>query len=130
MFGAKALDKSILRGTRIINIDSEVEGVITVGCAGGVRCNVSIPVDNSVSDIPDHRIKLEISGHTDNAGSLQHNKMLSEKRSDAVKKYLVSLGCKESNIKSIGYGSEKPVAPNTTEEGKAQNRRVEFKIYE
>ena len=56
--------------------------------------------------------------------------MLSEKRSDAVKKYLVSLGCKENNIKSIGYGSEKPVAPNTTEEGKAQNRRVEFKIYE
>lgn len=81
-----------------------------------------------IQERPD--IKLEISGHTDNAGSLQHNKMLSEKRSDAVKKYLVSLGCKESNIKSIGYGSEKPVAPNTTEEGKAQNRRVEFKIYE
>ena len=75
-------------------------------------------------------VKLEISGHTDNAGSLQHNKVLSQQRSDAVKKYLVSLGCKESNIKSIGYGSEKPVAPNTTEEGKAQNRRVEFKIYE
>ncbi|MBQ3656966.1 MAG: OmpA family protein [Bacteroidales bacterium] len=75
-------------------------------------------------------IKLEISGHTDNAGSLQHNKTLSQQRSDAVKKYLVSLGCDENSIKSIGYGSEKPVAPNTTEEGKAQNRRVEFKISE
>lgn len=75
-------------------------------------------------------VKLEISGHTDNAGNPQHNKVLSENRAGAVKKYLVSLGCDANNIKSIGYGAEKPVADNSSEKGRAQNRRVEFKISE
>lgn len=72
--------------------------------------------------------KLEISGHTDNVGSHDSNKLLSQKRADSVKSYLVSIGCSESAIQSVGYGPDKPVASNSTESGKAQNRRVEFRI--
>ena len=73
-------------------------------------------------------IKLEISGHTDNSGSEAHNQTLSEKRAESVKKYLESLGCNPDFIYSKGYGSQKPVSDNSTEKGKAQNRRVEFRI--
>jgi OOP family OmpA-OmpF porin len=72
--------------------------------------------------------KLTIEGHTDNQGSAPFNKTLSEKRANAVKNYLTSKGIEESRITTVGYGIEKPIADNTTEEGRAKNRRVEFKI--
>ena len=51
---------------------------------------------------------------------------LSQKRAEAVVKALVSLGCDEFNLRAVGKGSHEPVAPNTTDEGRAKNRRVEF----
>ncbi|MBQ5550987.1 MAG: OmpA family protein, partial [Bacteroidales bacterium] len=71
---------------------------------------------------------LEISGHTDNSGSAEANRTLSQRRADSVKDHLISLGCPAANIIAKGYGADKPVADNTTEQGKAKNRRVEFKI--
>ncbi len=71
---------------------------------------------------------LEISGHTDNSGSADANRTLSQRRADSVKDYLINLGCPADNIRTKGYGADKPVADNTTEQGKAKNRRVEFKI--
>ena len=71
---------------------------------------------------------LEISGHTDNSGSADANRTLSQRRADAVKNHLLSLGCPADNIRAKGYGADKPIADNTTEQGKAKNRRVEFKI--
>ena len=73
-------------------------------------------------------LKIQISGHTDNVGTEQYNKQLSQKRADAVKKYLVQKGCKSANLSSVGYGESKPVSDNETETGKAKNRRVEFKV--
>ncbi len=73
-------------------------------------------------------VKIEISGHTDNVGKPEYNKELSEKRAAAVKDYLISLNCKKENLISIGYGDTKPIAKNTTDQGKALNRRVEFKV--
>ena len=71
---------------------------------------------------------IEISGHTDNTGTEEKNKKLSETRSKAVADYLISKGIDKSRIGYKGYGSTKPVAKNDTEEGKQQNRRVEFII--
>jgi outer membrane protein OmpA-like peptidoglycan-associated protein len=71
---------------------------------------------------------IEISGHTDNVGSVTLNKKLSEERSLAVVNALKEKGIDSSRMKSIGYGSDKPVATNKTESGRAQNRRTEFKI--
>ncbi|HMT29462.1 MAG TPA: DUF5723 family protein, partial [Bacteroidia bacterium] len=74
--------------------------------------------------------QLNIDGHTDNTGSAALNKTLSKKRADAAKDYLVGKGVVADRIKTKGYGKDKPVAPNTTAEGRAKNRRVEFLLFE
>lgn len=73
-------------------------------------------------------IIIEISGHTDNTGTAKLNLDLSSQRANSVKMYLVSKGIDESRLEAKGYGQTKPIAENTTEEGKAKNRRTEFKI--
>ena len=72
---------------------------------------------------------LRISGHTDNTGSDTYNQTLSERRAQAVANYLVSKGSvAQSRISTVGYGKHRPVASNSTEEGRQQNRRVEIDI--
>jgi outer membrane protein OmpA-like peptidoglycan-associated protein len=71
-------------------------------------------------------LKLGVYGHTDNNGSDAVNVPLSEKRAAAVKEYLVSKGLKDSQIETQGFGSSKPVADNSTEDGRSRNRRVEI----
>lgn len=73
-------------------------------------------------------IRIEISGHTDNTGNYQHNLALSEKRSNSVKQWLLDKGINMNRIVAKGYGDSKPIATNSTAEGKAKNRRTEFKI--
>jgi outer membrane protein OmpA-like peptidoglycan-associated protein len=71
---------------------------------------------------------LEINGHTDNVGKDNLNLLLSQKRANAVKAYLVKKGIDENRMKATGYGSTMPVEDNKTAAGKAKNRRVEFKV--
>lgn len=73
---------------------------------------------------------IEIGGHTDNNGSDSYNKELSQKRAVSVRAYLIEQGIDESRLSAKGYGEEKPVATNETDEGRAENRRVEFTILE
>jgi outer membrane protein OmpA-like peptidoglycan-associated protein len=73
-------------------------------------------------------IKVEINAYTDNVGSDKYNQQLSEKRAGAVVEYLVQKGINSSRLILHGYGEEFPVADNDTEEGRALNRRVEFRI--
>lgn len=72
---------------------------------------------------------LKLSGHTDNIGSKEKNLSLSRERAEAVKNYLVSKGANASKIEAIGFGSSQPIASNKTDEGRQQNRRVEFNIF-
>jgi outer membrane protein OmpA-like peptidoglycan-associated protein len=71
-------------------------------------------------------VKLEVQGHTDNLGPASKNKKLSGKRAEAVVAYLVTKGIAKDRLKAFGYGPEKPVGDNKTEDGRAQNRRVEL----
>ena len=71
-------------------------------------------------------LKLEIGGHTDADGDAAKNLSLSQARADAVKKALVDQGIDAARLTTKGYGATKPVDVNTTPEGKANNRRVEF----
>lgn len=71
-------------------------------------------------------LKIEIQGHTDNTGSSEHNLQLSKRRAEAVKQYMLLFGLDSSRMISKGYGMTKPLADNGTEEGRAQNRRVEL----
>ncbi len=74
--------------------------------------------------------KIEISGHTSNTGSRQRNISLSKNRAEAVKKYLVHRGLSSNMFICKGYGPDKPIADNASEEGQAENRRVECMILE
>lgn len=73
-------------------------------------------------------LKMAIDGHTDNTGKAATNLALSQKRAEAVKKYLVQQGVEASRLQAKGYGPGKPVADNSTEEGRSQNRRVEMSL--
>ncbi len=81
-------------------------------------------VQQLLSDHPE--FKLQIAGFTDSTGSEAHNQALSKARAQAVVAYLIQQGVAPERLAAIGYGSQKPVATNTTETGRAQNRRVEF----
>jgi outer membrane protein OmpA-like peptidoglycan-associated protein len=73
---------------------------------------------------------LEIQGHTDNTGSVALNTKLSLLRAGSVVNYLVSKGINKARLTAKGFGPSVPVAPNTTKEGRAKNRRVEMKVLE
>jgi outer membrane protein OmpA-like peptidoglycan-associated protein/outer membrane protein assembly factor BamB len=74
------------------------------------------------------RIRLEIRGHTDSTGPRAHNIKLSERRADAVRDYMIKNGISPERLESTGYGPDKPIADNKTEQGRRKNRRTEFFI--
>ena len=69
---------------------------------------------------------MVIEGHTDNVGAAAYNKRLSERRAQAVKDYFIKAGIENYRMKAVGYGFSRPAASNDTEEGRAENRRVEL----
>lgn len=69
--------------------------------------------------------RIEISGHTDNVGNPKTNKSLSAKRAEACRAYIVSRGIDRKRLDAIGYGDERPVDSNDTDEGRQKNRRIE-----
>ena len=73
-------------------------------------------------------VKIQIEGHTDNVGTAADNLKLSENRAKAVVSYLKGKGIAADRLSSKGFGATKPIAANTTEEGRAQNRRTELKV--
>ena len=75
-------------------------------------------------------LKVSIEGHTDNTGKADYNKKLSENRAKSVSEQLISLGIDKSRVSYEGFGSEKPIADNFNEAGRAKNRRVEFRLSE
>jgi outer membrane protein OmpA-like peptidoglycan-associated protein len=71
---------------------------------------------------------LVIEGHTDSIGSVAYNKRLSVRRADSVADYLDTLGIRSSRMETLGFGKSRPVATNSTAEGRQQNRRVEIHV--
>jgi len=88
----------------------------------------SLPIVDQVFEMmkSDPTLKVSIEGHTDNVGDAASNKQLSSDRAKAVMDALVAKGIDNTRMSFIGWGQEKPVADNRTEEGKAKNRRVEI----
>jgi outer membrane protein OmpA-like peptidoglycan-associated protein/tetratricopeptide (TPR) repeat protein len=76
------------------------------------------------------KIRVEISGHTDNVGVENYNQQLSLKRAQSVVNYFLSKGIVAAQLTQVGYGSKKPIKPNDTEDNRQVNRRIEFKIVE
>ena len=120
-----------------------VAPLATVGKADDVRCGGSIAAtinfasDSAAIDEGDKQLldaiakclndgQYEIGGHTDSSGNDEINLPLSQQRADSVRTYLIGKGVAAANLSAVGYGSERPIADNATEEGKARNRRIEF----
>jgi len=89
---------------------------------------VSFPILDAIRDVlaDNANIRLEVQGHTDNAGQNAYNLKLSQQRADAVRAYLVSHGIDAKRLTSKGYGMTQPLMPNNTEGNRALNRRVQF----
>jgi len=73
-------------------------------------------------------LRLQVEGYTDSIGSDEYNQKLSEERAGGVRDYLVSQSVQQTNISAAGYGKSNPVADNTTDSGRAQNRRVQLVV--
>ena len=116
MLGKKFTDTKIV--THGINFDVN-KAIIKPESMGTLNGIVQIMKDN-----PD--IKFEVGGHTDSDGDDASNMKLSQSRADAVRNQLINMGIVASRLTAKGYGESKPIAENTTFEGKANNRRVEF----
>ncbi|MFD2783861.1 OmpA family protein [Hymenobacter rubripertinctus] len=71
-------------------------------------------------------LRLAVQGHTDNAGTAAHNQPLSEARAGAVVAFLRAAGIAAERLQAAGFGQTQPLTANTTEAGRAQNRRVEL----
>lgn len=88
----------------------------------------SFPILDAVVEVlqknPD--IRIEVQGHTDNRGGAAYNKNLSNRRAASVRKYLVSHGVPSERLTSIGYGFDRPIVDNSTDQNRALNRRVQF----
>jgi OOP family OmpA-OmpF porin len=116
MTGQKFTDAKIV--THGINFDID-KATIKPESMGTLNMVVKVMKDN-----PD--LKFEVDGHTDNTGTPAHNLTLSQQRSQAVMAQLIVMGIDPTRLTSKGLGDTKPVADNSTLEGKANNRRVEF----
>ena len=73
-------------------------------------------------------ITVEVSGHTDSQGNDDYNLKLSEQRAESVRQYLIGKGINATRLRAAGYGETQPLADNDTQDGRLENRRVEFKI--
>ncbi len=89
----------------------------------------SFPRLDQVLEFMEHKksARIEISGHTDTEGNPKANKVLSRKRAQACRDYLVSKGIDASRIRTVGHGQDQPIASNDTAEGRQKNRRIEAK---
>jgi outer membrane protein OmpA-like peptidoglycan-associated protein len=116
MIGQKFTDAKIVTHGILFDVDKATIKPESMGTLNQIK--------RILTQNPD--LKFEVDGHTDNSGAAAHNLTLSQQRAVAVKTQLVSMGIDASRLTTKGFGDTKPIAPNSTDEGKANNRRVEF----
>ena len=92
--------------------------------------SVSVPALTELTDVLIKKTdwRLQIAGHTDNVGDDQANLILSKKRAEAVKKFMVDRGIAADRLVTLYFGETQPIADNNTPEGRQKNRRVEMTI--
>lgn len=118
-----------------IEVPAEIESLVLSGDTNfesnksKLLPNAYAALENIVSTMKKHpEYKWEIGGHTDGVGSDAYNTKLSKQRAQSVVDYLISKGISRNSLKIVGYGEDKPIATNDTNEGRSMNRRVEIKL--
>ena len=135
-FGSNIIDKltiaPLIEKTDCQNLVNDVLGKAKINFETGsaVIASTSYSLLNEIASISQRcpSANFEISGHTDSSGSLQANVQLSQARAQAVVTYLTRLGLHAERFNAKGYGPNVPIADNSTIDGRAQNRRIEFKL--
>lgn len=108
-----------------------IEGIFFEFNEAKIRPESKPVLDDAVETLKEFdTIRVRITGHTDDVGTEEFNQELSEKRAAAVKQYLVEHGIDASRIETVGRGSSVPLVPNTSDENRAKNRRIEFQVIE
>lgn len=93
--------------------------------------DATVILDQVADELKRHTsIKVEVNGHTDSRGGDAYNQKLSEARAQSVQQYLVAKGIAAERMSATGFGESTPIADNTTDDGREQNRRVELKVIE
>ncbi len=119
------MDK-IMKGSKII-----LNNIFFATDSSNIKNNSQTELNKLISFMNiNPKIRVEISGHTDNKGNAQHNLDLSNRRAKSVYEYLIKNGIKTERLSFKGFGQTLPIATNDTEEGRALNRRTEIKILE
>jgi outer membrane protein OmpA-like peptidoglycan-associated protein len=94
-----------------------------------IQPNFAGALDNVATIIRKYdKTQIDIRGFTDSTGSFEHNQALSERRAQSVASFLISKQIVASRLRTSGYGPRYPIAPNTSESGRSQNRRVEIEL--
>lgn len=127
--------KNALTGLTTTSTADDLVRALNLQIINFASASSDIPAENKeildlaaakLAELPD--AKLKITGHTDSQGSHDSNKALSEKRAQAVHDYLVSKGVPDERLEILGASFDHPVATNATEQGRFQNRRIEFTL--
>jgi len=106
-----------------------IQGIVFAANKATIRPESFAKLDEAVKVLTDYpALRLEISGHTDTSGDVARNTALSQQRADAVMAYFVGKGLAAERLSAVGKGSSEPIGDNATREGRAKNRRIEFKI--
>lgn len=122
-----------------VGVQSDKEtGIITLVMPGNITFPTAqnsvkadfYPVLDAVADVLKeyNKTSITVSGHTDNVGRDDYNLNLSQQRAGSVGQYLISRGVSGGRVNTVGYGKSRPIADNSTENGRSQNRRVEIRI--
>lgn len=122
-------------GTKVLNngcpvpVAIKLEGVTFETNSDVITAGSKAKLDEAVATLKANpTVNVEVAGHTDGMGDADKNRALSQRRADAVRKYLVDGGVAADQVTAKGYGEDEPVASNDTAEGRAQNRRVELRV--
>ena len=133
--GVRTVDNRLIVGLDAKTVQPEINKIllakkIEFETAKNVLLPQSIPVLEEVlkalRQAPDLSIRIE--GHTDSEGTAENNRALSRARAEAVVSWLGERGIAKAHMTAFGFGPDKPLAPNTTVDGRAKNRRVEILV--
>lgn len=125
----KTIEQTIYLNKMVVNATIVLKNIFFDNNKSVLRKESMVEIDNVYKLLEENpNMSVEISGHTDNVGNAAYNKKLSLNRAKAVADALIKKGIAKNRLTYIGYGKEKPIAPNDTEEGRQLNRRTEFKV--
>lgn len=107
----------------------KLEGVTFATGSDQLALSSKETLDQAIAKLKENpTVNVEVAGHTDATGNADKNRQLSQRRADAVRKYLLDGGVPEAQVSARGYGPDEPIATNDTAEGRASNRRVELRV--